>query len=559
MLKSLHVKNLALIEELEVDFSTGLNILTGETGAGKSIILGSINLALGERANKDSIRTGCEWALVELSFQLNEQQQKALQEMNLPFDEEILLQRKITAQKSICRMNGETVSQGMLKDAAGILLDIYGQHEHQTLLKPSTYVDMLDHFSGSECTLLKEKIKLLLADLKQKKSEFEENNKDESTRRREMELLEFELSEIENASIKEGEDAELEEKYQFYRNARKIEEVLGGVSYITGSSEDGSVGLLLAQAVRQIKGISLLNQEISQMESQLSEIEDLVDDLNRSVRSYLDDLNFDEEEYRIVEERLNLLNHLKDKYGFSLEEVLKSAAHKEQELEKLTNHEAYMQKLAEEMEAAEQKIREICGELSRLRQRNAPLLSEQLRKAMLELNFADVMFEIQVTPEKEITSNGYDHIEFMISTNPGEQMHPMYQVASGGELSRIMLAFKSIFADMEGTDTLLFDEIDTGISGKTAWMVAEKLGKLSRNHQLICITHLPQIAAMADCHYLIEKGVSEGRSITRIETLSEKGSLEELLRLLGGEDSSEAAMKHASELRERAKAVKREG
>lgn len=559
MLESLHVKNLALIDEQEVTFAEGMNILTGETGAGKSIIIGSINLALGAKADKEYIRTGADHALVELIFTLNEQQCEKVRAMDLPVEEDhvLILQRKIMAGRSICRANGESISAGQLKNLAGCLLDMYGQHEHQSLLKPSAYKKMLDDYIGGEITECKAQLKSKLADYRKCEEELENQNSDEAVRMREAKLLEFEINEIEAACLDSVEDEKVEKKYRKLANARKMKEAVYAVHGLTGYDEEGSAGLAVGHALRELKPLAEFDAEAEPLIEQLTDIDDLLNDFNRSMAQYRDSLEFDEEEFVHLEERLNILNHLKDKYGESIPDILRAQEEKQQALDKLNHYEAYMEQLRSRMQEQKEEILLLCGQISELRKKAAKPLTEKLKEAMIDLNFLDVEFSISVISEEEsFAADGYDKVEFLISTNPGEALKPMWQIASGGELSRIMLAFKTVFADKDETDTLVFDEIDTGISGKTAWKVSEKLGRLSKNHQIICITHLAQIAAMADAHFMIEKNVINERTVTNIREIADDESLSELARLLGSGELTEAVLSNAREMREAAKKAK---
>ncbi len=559
MLESLHVKNLALIDEQEVSFCGGMNILTGETGAGKSIIIGSINLALGAKADKELIRTGADYALVELIFSLNEQQCLKVREMDLPVEEGnmLILQRKIMPGKSICRVCGESVSASQLKKLSGCLLDMYGQHEHQSLLKPSAYKGMLDDYIGEKAVQLKAQLKDQLSEYKRIKEELEEQSSDQEERARQLRLLEFEVSEIEAAALQPLEDEQAEKKYRRLVNSKKIKEVVYMVHGLTGYEEENSAGAAVGYALRELKSISGADEEAEPLIEQLTDIDDLLNDFNRSMADYRDSLEFDEEEFVMLEERLNVLNHLKSKYGNTIEEVLRAQEEKQKTIDKLNHFDEYMEQLSAKEKQKKEEILKLCSQLSGLRSQSAEPLSEKLKEAMIDLNFLDVEFSISVVPEEEhFTSEGYDQVEFFISTNPGEAKRPLWQIASGGELSRIMLAFKSVFADRDETDTLVFDEIDTGISGKTAWKVAGKLGELSKDHQIICITHLAQIASMADAHFLIEKSVKEERTTTDIRELSPEESLNELARLLGSGEMTKAVLENAREMRENAKTVK---
>ena len=559
MLESLHVKNLALIDEQEVFFSPGMNILTGETGAGKSIIIGSINLALGAKAGKDYIRTGTDYALVELVFSLNEQQCDKIREMELPIEEDqtLILQRKIMAARSVCRVNGETISAGQLKNLSGYLLDMYGQHEHQSLLKPQAPRKMLDEYIGNEAEKIKTELREKLLDYRRWKEELEEQNTDEAVREREAKLLAFEIDEIGAAALNPEEDEQVEKKYRRLINAKKMKEVVYAVHALTGYEEEGSAGPAIGHALRELKTLSAYDEESGPLIAQLTDIDDLLNDFNRAMAQYEDSLEFDEEEFAGLEERLNVLNHLKDKYGNTIEDVLKSQEEKQEALLKLENFEAYREELREKIEIREKEVLRLCGKLSKLRKNAALPLTGKLKEALVDLNFLDVEFSVSITArEEDFSADGYDRVEFLISTNPGEVPKPLGQIASGGELSRIMLAFKTVFADKDETDTLVFDEIDTGISGRTAWKVSEKLGRLSGNHQIICITHLAQIASMADAHFLIEKGLKNDRTVTDIRELSEPESMKELARLLGSGELTQAVLENAREMKEAAGKVK---
>lgn len=555
MLESLHVKNLALIDEAEVEFTKGLNILTGETGAGKSIIIGSIQLALGAKADKEYIRTGAEYALVEMIFSLNDRQKKAVCDMDLPVEDDgtLLLQRKIMAGRSVCKVNGENAGTGQMKSLSGILLDMYGQQEHQSLLKSSRYKELLDGYAGEDIVSLKSRLKDLYRSYKQAEEEFLSNQLDENTRNREKDLLSFEINEIEASSLTVGEDEELEKIYRRMNNAKRIKETVFLVHALMGNGESSAAGETVGRALRELKNIGSFDEELEPLIGQLTDIDNLLNDFNRSIADYGESLEFDEAEFVQIQERLNLLNHLKGKYKASIEEVLKALEEKQNRLLQLTDYEEYLSALQLKIKEKKAEILILCEKISNLRKKAAEKLSEKLTSAMIDLNFIDVDFSIEVEPVSEhISEDGYDRIEFLISTNPGEEKKPLKQVASGGELSRIMLAFKTVFADEEGTDTLVFDEIDTGISGKTAWKVSEKMGQLSEKHQIICITHLPQIAAMSDSHYLIEKQVREERTVTTIHRLSEEESLNELARLLGSGSVTQAVLTNAREMKEMA-------
>lgn len=551
MLESLHVKNLALIDEAEVLFGKGLNILTGETGAGKSIIIGSINLALGAKADRELIRTGAEYALVELVFFVEEPvQREAIEALDLPLEENrVILQRRIMENRSVCKVCGETVTTRQLKQLAEILIDIHGQHEHQSLLKTGRQMEILDAYAGGGLAEKKAALREVYRQYREAVRELSENEMDEETRRKECALAEFECAEIEEASLAAGEDEELEKTYQKMNNARKIEEAAACAHALCGYENDGA-GSAIGRALREIRSVSAYDETLQEYEKQLLDIDSLLNDYNRGMAAYIAGLAFDGAVFEQTENRLNLVNHLKAKYGSSVEEIFAYQAKARETIEKYRDYDAYRENLAARAEDLREKALLLCREISGIRDENARLLAGQMQQALLDLNFEQAAFEIRVEGgEENIGENGYDQVCFLLSTNPGEPLRELAQTASGGELSRIMLALKTVLADKDEIETLIFDEIDTGISGRTAWKVSEKMGILGKNHQLICITHLPQIAAMADSHFVIEKQVAEGRSLTGIRELSREESVKELARMLGGDQITEAALQNAEEMK----------
>lgn len=552
MLQSLHVKNLALIDETEVTFGKGLNILTGETGAGKSIIIGSINLALGAKADKEMIRSGAEYALVELVFSVEDSVQKsAIEALELPLEEgQIILQRRILPNRSICKVCGETVTARQLKQLAEILIDIHGQHEHQSLLREDRQLEILDAYAGSGLMQKKAAFRECYRQYRELVKELAESGADEETRNREYALAAFACQEIGEAAPEPGEDAELEKAYRRMCNARKIEEAAVSAYALCGYENEGA-GSIIARALKEIHSAAAYDDTLQEYEKQLLDIDSLLNDYNRGMAAYLSGLEFDAGQFNQTEKRLNLLNHLKSKYGNSVEDILAYRTRMQETLEKYQDYDAYREELGKRTDAQKKVALALCEDISGMRRENAIALAEQMRQALLDLNFEQAVFEIQVEADMHcIGENGFDQISFMISTNPGEPLRKLSQVASGGELSRVMLALKTVLADKDRIETLIFDEIDAGISGRTAWKVSEKMGILGQGHQLICITHLPQIAAMADTHYMIEKQVIDQRSITDIRQLSEKESVEELARMLGGDSITESALKNAEEMKE---------
>ncbi|MBO5292601.1 MAG: DNA repair protein RecN [Lachnospiraceae bacterium] len=558
MLVSLHVKNLALIQETEVWFGEKLNILTGETGAGKSIIIGSISLALGAKADKDLIRNGAEYALVELTFQVDGETAEKLRQMELPVEEdgEVLLTRRIMPTRSICRFNGETVSVRQVQELSGILVDIHGQHEHQSLLHARKHFEILDDFCGEELSDCKQKIGEHYTKWQKICSELSEGTVDERERQRELSLLQFELEEIDRADLKEGEDEQLEADYRRMSNARKIAEAAYNAYHMTGYEQAEGAGETLGRAVRELSSVAQYDGHAQELAAQLMQIDSLLNDFNRELSDYLSELSFDEQDFKETEERLNEWNRLKDKYGKDYAAICAEREKIAAQCEKLADYTAYQEKLELHKQEEEAQLQKLCEQAGEVRRRKAEELAAKMTEALVDLNFLDVQFEIAVRRLSQFTREGTDEVEFMISTNPGEPMKPLGSVASGGELSRIMLALKTVLADKDATPTMIFDEIDAGISGRTAWKVSQKLALLAKRHQIICITHLPQIAAMADTHFVIEKQTTGGSTTTQIRELLKEEELEEISRLLGGIDMTEAVLDNAKELKNQAKLVK---
>ncbi|MDE7321164.1 MAG: DNA repair protein RecN [Lachnospiraceae bacterium] len=550
MLVSLHVKNLALISETEVNFGDGLNILSGETGAGKSIIIGSINLALGARADKDMIRTGAEYALVELVFQVTDDgMQREIKALEIPIEEDgiVIIQRKIQPSRNIFKICGETVTAKQIKALSELLIDIHGQHEHQSLLYKKNHMEILDSFAGDELADIKEKIKDKYLEYTKIKKELVAFCADDGTKAKELSLAEFEFNEIEEAGLSEGEDEDLECDYRRMANSRQIVEAASKAYQLTGNS-DQTAADVVGHAVRELRSVEVYDDRARELADELENIDALISDFNREIAEYMSDMEFDGELFAQMEERLNLMNHLKLKYGNSISAVLTYQSEIAEKIEKLKNADAYQEKLEEELRMTQENLEKLCRKASKIRSKEAVKLEKDMVEALTDLNFMDVKFEIQVRKKEDMASNGFDDVEFMISTNPGEPLKSLGNVASGGELSRIMLAIKTVLASRDRIPTMIFDEIDTGISGKTAWKVSEKLGTLSQSHQIICITHLPQIAAMADCHYKIAKQAVKNKTVTDIVQLTETEMVDELARMLGSDEITETVRENAREL-----------
>ena len=558
MLHNLYVKNLALIDEIEVEFTKGLNILTGETGAGKSIILGSVNLALGGKYSADIIRKGAEYGYVELTFFVeNKTQEEALKRKDIfPEDGVVVLSRKLMSKRSISKINGETVPIALLKEAASILIDIHGQHEHQSLLYKKNHLTILDAFAKENIKQVKEKLAKAYLIYKEQKEELEEALTDEKERNKEIGFLEFEIQEIRQAKLSRQEDETLEETYRRMTNGKKIVGNLEEAYEYTGGTNSETASEAISRALRCMQEAAGCDEQAQDMFQQLAEIDSLLNDFNRELSDYKMSFDFSEETFFEVETRLNEINRLKAKYGNSIEEILEYCDKKEERLLKLQDYDAYLAQLQKKVEETEAEVKHYSNQLSLLRKEESVKLAEAIRKGLRDLNFLDTQFEIVFRELGTYTVQGTDEVEFMISMNPGEPVRALGDVASGGELSRIMLAIKSVMAEKDQIETLIFDEIDVGISGRTAQKVSEKMSFIGRNHQVICITHLAQIAAMADAHYAIEKQVEDGVTKSKIFRLSKEQEIEELARILGGAKITHSVMQSAAEMKELAERTK---
>lgn len=556
MLVNLHVKNLALIDEIEVDFAEGLNILTGETGAGKSIIIGSISLALGGKMSRDMIRENAPFALVELVFSVNNP--KILEELKkqdiFAEDGQIIITRKITGNRSISKINGEACTVAQIREAAGKLLDIHGQHEHQSLLYPAKQLEILDEYGKDNLADNSQKVKEAYRRYKKLQEELAEYQMDEEQRKREISFLEFEIQEITDADLKNGEDGELEQRYRKLINGKKILENAAQVYQMCAA--DNGCSDLLGRSLYQMTQVAEYDDTLAPLCSVLSDAEALLNDFNRELSGYMDNFSYSEEEFHETEERLDWINHLKMKYGQSIELILIQLEEKEKQLARLLDFETEKARLMTEYNIEEKKLSEACRELSEKRKEEALKLELNITEGLRDLNFADVRFKVNFSEKEHFSAEGTDSVEYLIATNPGEALKPLAKVVSGGELSRIMLAIKTLLADKDETETLIFDEIDTGISGRTAQKVSEKMAVIGRNHQVLCITHLPQIAAMADSHYLIEKKVTNMETTTRIRRIGQEASIEEIARILGGAKITSTVLESAREMKDLAQVQK---
>ena len=551
MLENLHVKNLALIDEIEVNFRPGLNILTGETGAGKSILLGSVDLALGGRFHADMLRTGAKFGLVELTFTIETPElEEQLADMDLfPEEGRIVLSRKLMPGRSVSKINGETVNMATLKDVASMLIDIHGQHEHQSLLHKKNHLAFLDLYAREQVETLKKETAKAFRTYHACRKKLDESGMDERERQKEISLAEFEVNEIEEAGLSEGEDEEVEALYRRMSVGKKVTERIAEAYHYTSEDESGNASELLSRAIHALSDVESVDEEGAGLYSQLIEIDSLLNDFNRELSEYAKSLEFSEEEFYETENRLNELNHLKTKYGNTITEVLEYCEERKQRLKELEDYEQYMQELEENLKQSRKNYEKHALALRKARKKAAVSFVKEIKNGLSDMNFLDVRFEMRFLELEDYTADGMDEAEFYISTNPGEALRPMGNVASGGELSRIMLAIKTVLADQEDTPTLIFDEIDTGISGITAGKVAEKMHIIGESRQVLCITHLAQIAAQADAHYLIRKSAKNNGAQTEIFSLGEEASVQELARLLGGAKVTASILESAREMK----------
>jgi len=484
-------------------------------------------------------------------------QRKQLAGMEIPIDEEgqVIISRRLLNGRSISKINGETVPVSKVKQIAEILIDIHGQHEHQSLLYKKNHLLILDEFAGNKIIPYLQIHKKNYKNFLELKKSLGEMETDEASRKKEADFLEFEIKEIEEANLIIGEDEELEKQYRKMSNGKRI---IGAAADSFGQTayEQNGAGEQIGRAIRNLSGVLQYDEGLEALFGQLSDIDYLLNDFNRELSDYMESLAFDEAEFYQIEERLDLINRLKAKYGTTIEEILVYKKEKEERLLALNDYDTYIEKLHQKYMACEAELLKNAEVITNIRKEYALDLEKQIKAALLDLNFLNMEFKITFAAA-QMTEYGLDDITFMISTNPGEALRPLGDVASGGELSRIMLAIKTVMADKDAIETLIFDEIDVGISGRTAQKVSEKLALIARNHQVICITHLAQIASMADSHYMIEKKVENSLAVTTIRALSEKESIEELARILGGARITEAVLRNAQEMKELAACTKK--
>ncbi len=559
MLLELEIRNFALIDKLNLTFHKGLNILTGETGAGKSIIIDAVNMAIGERADRGFVSSNSDKCTVQAIFSINNINDfnNLLSEYGIEKDNDdiLIFTREIYSNgRSVCRVNGVIVTQTVLKLFTQKLIDIHGQHQHQSLLNSSSHIDMLDCYGGKKVLDLVNKVSKKYNELQALKHKLSSICFDEMERERKIDLMKFQIEEIKSARLSVYEDEELLKQRNVIANSQKIYKTLANAyEIIQGGSVDKPILDNLSNIVYSMNEISSLDDNFFNFKNILEDVQYKLEDVTRDIRDYRDQIDFDPKSLDYIEERLDLINTLKRKYGNSIEEIFQYREKIEIELIQFENSEEEIKKVKKGIDAISNELEIISMELSQLRRNVAIDFEKNITKILDTLNMGKVKFKVSFNNEKnkksniKYTSKGIDIIEFTISTNLGEPLKPLSKIASGGEMSRIMLAFKAILADVDNISTLIFDEIDTGISGHTAKIIGEKLYDISNSHQIICITHLPQIASMADHHYLIEKVEKSNNVKTTVHELSKEKQIKELGRLLGGQ-LTDITIEHAEEM-----------
>ena len=560
MLLNVHIKNIALIDDANVNFTDNLNILTGETGAGKSIIMGALKIGMGDKLPKDIVREACKEGFCQLLFLVDDESVlEQIRQLGVEptEDGEILITRRIVNSRTINTINDMAVTAARLREVSALLIDMHTQHQQQTLLKKNEHMKLLDKFGRAAIEPLKREVAQRHADYTELVDQMDKLSMDEAERSRRAEFLKYQIAEIESANVKAGEDEDIEHQYNKMVNSRDIVAAASEVYRVTGYENQASAGNEIGRVLVNLKGIKELDDEIDGLYSQLENIDALLNDFNVELSNYMQSMNFDDSEFREVESRLDVINDIKGKYGSTVDEVNRYLEESKAEYEKLSEYDEYIAELSGKINKAKKLMIDAADKLSAERKKQAKLMCKEIKTALSDLSFMQVDFDMVFDRLSECTANGIDDCYFVISTNVGEKLRPLYDVASGGELSRIMLAVKSCMAAEDNIGTLVFDEIDVGISGRAAQAVAEKMALISRKHQVISITHLPQIAAMADSHYLIEKSADEGKTVTKIVRLSEAESITEIARLLGGASITDAVMSNALEMKQMAEKTKK--
>lgn len=539
MITTLHIKNIGIIDDLSIELGEKFNVLTGETGAGKTLIIDAISIISGDRFSKEMIRKGEDYSFVEINLYLPENE--------LAIEGNVIVSREIHLNgRNSCKINGRLVTLAELKEFMNTIVDIHGQNDNQKILNPKYHIKYLDNFIGEKILIAKQEYKALFKKRIELKKELKENLGDEKEKERQLSLLQYEFDEIENANLKCKEEEELEEKRKVFMNSEKIGKALNEADISLGEGAIDKIN----DAIRAIEKISNLDEKYEEILNNLKSIYYETQELSRDISSLNTDMYFDENDRNQIEERLDIIYSLKRKYGNSIEEILEYKDKIEKEIERINNLDEYNEKLRKEIFILEEKMISIANNMHDMREKMADTLNKKINKELADLEMPNARFITNIK-KVEFNPNGIDEVEYFICTNIGEEAKKLDKIASGGEMSRIMLAIKTVLADTDSTPILIFDEIDTGISGKAAKSVGEKLKLIGKNHQVLCITHQPSIAAKGDQNYYISKDSNNGRTFTKIKKLTEEEIINEVARISNGE-VTEIAKKHALELRKSA-------
>lgn len=571
MLAQITIKDFAIIDEITVNFNDGLTVLTGETGAGKSIIIDAIQLLAGARASVEFVRHNSDEAWIEGIFFIdndNHNVYSILKELDIQVDDEegsIILQRIITAKgKSICRINGKLVTLSILKEFGQTLIDIHSQHETQSLMHPENHIKLLDYYEFNKINLTKEAYLELYEELNELQKKFKQLTESEKQFNERTDLLSFQLNELQSANLEIGEDEELENERHRLMNYEKLFENLQ-LSYHSLFGDNKALDFL-SQAATSLEQIEDIDPSFKKISEEIKSHYYGLEELSYQIRQHLDGLEYDPQRLDEVESRLHEINRLKRKYGREIDQLISLMIEMEEELEQLENKEVHLESLQKQILSLQKDTLVEAENLRKTRQQVAEKLKNEIKKELKDLYLEKAIFDVEFSTidgdiiwkdkKVKLTKNGLDQIQFLISTNPGEPLKPLHKVASGGEMSRIMLALKRIFSEQQNVTSVIFDEVDTGVSGRVAQAIAEKINEISKKSQVICITHLPQVAAMADQHLLIEKELDKDRTKTKVIKLTKEQSVEELARMISGSELTETTKKHALELIEQANSVK---
>ena len=551
MLSLLHIENIALIQSADIRFEPGFNVLTGETGAGKSIVIDSIGAVLGERTSRELIRTGAKSALVTAVF-TQVPPLPWLEENGFPTgEEELLLQRELQGDgRNVCRIDGKLVTVAQLRELGRQLLNIHGQHDGQQLLDPASHLGYLDQFGG--CQPLLESYQEAYRKWHDIRREMDKLQMDEAERSRRVDTLNYQIQELERAQLKAGEDEELSARRTLLRSAGRLMEAVQSAEFALSGDEDRDGACsLIAQAEGEVQGVSSISPELSELSEKLTALRCAADDAADTLRDLSRSFDFSPGELDQVEERLDLLYRLRKKYGPTVEDMLSYLDRCRKELDQIQYADDTLARLEKDLKKAQKEAARRGEVLSQARREAAGALQARVQEELRQLDMPKVQFQTEFTPkggEAGMDETGLDEVQFLMSANLGEALKPIQKVASGGELARIMLALKNVLAEGDQIGTLVFDEVDTGVSGRAAQKVAEKMAQVARGKQVLCVTHLPQIAAMADTHFSVQKGERDGRTYTRLERLDRSQRREELARLIGGASITPSLLESAEEL-----------